>query len=126
MNTISKLFRKKEGKSLEDFDRQYMIENAMTDPEKRIWLLLEKFNLAKDFKRQYMYKYFILDFFSEEKRICIEIDSPGRYHNKEFDKVKLHLLEENNIKYIVVQKEDVMGDIEKVEKKLRKEFEVKK
>lgn len=120
MNAINKFLKTKKSKSIEDIKQKYTIENAMTASEKQIWLLLDKLKIQKSFTRQYTFKYFIIDFYSEVLKISIELDSKTRYHNKEVDAIKKQLLDDGGVKQIIIQKEDLRENEEKVMEELRR------
>ena len=122
MKLPEKLLKLKRASSLEDFKRNYMIENAMTNSEKQVWMMLQKQKADKLFKRQYTFKYFIIDFYSEELKISIEIDSKTRYHNKDVDAIKKQLLDDAGVKNIIIQKDDLKNDEKKVFEMLKKEI----
>jgi len=120
MKSLEKFMKTKKPKSPQDFNRNNMMESAMTQSEKQLWVLLDKLKVQKQFKRQYTFKYFIIDFFSEELKIAIELDSKTRYHNKEVDAIKKQLLDDFMITQIIIQKEDLRYDEKKVLEELRK------
>ncbi len=86
-----------------------------TKAEEKVWNFLRnrKFNSLK-FRRQHELNGFIVDFYSHELRLAIEID--GEIHNKQmdYDRLRQELIEKDRVTFIRVTNEEVMTDINKL------------
>ena len=51
----------------------------MTEPERLVWLYLKSKQLGSKFRRQYGIGPYIVDFYSREARLAVEIDGDSHY-----------------------------------------------
>ena len=111
--------------------RRYL-RKAQTFTEKIVWIHLRKKQmLGYKFKRQYSIDHFVLDFYSPELKLAIEID--GETHNnpeqKVYDKKREEYLNNFNINFIRITDEELLGNTDKAFKKIEaviKDIEIKK
>jgi very-short-patch-repair endonuclease len=80
--------------------------------ENIVWGILRnrKFNNLK-FRRQHEINGFIVDFYCHELRLAIEIDGKIHEKQKDYDKLREELIENEGVPFIRVTNEEVMRDI---------------
>jgi len=98
-----------------------------TEAEEVLWHHLKGKNLEQyKFRRQHIIDEFIVDFVCLSKNLIIEID--GKYHNKpeiiEADNLRTQILNSLGFKVIRFTNEEVLGNLEGVLEKIKKEMEV--
>ena len=80
------------------------LRNNLTETEKILWSKLKgKQLLGIKFRRQYSIGAYIVDFFSFEKNIAIEIDGDSHLLNKEsknYDQQRTNFLNKNSIRVV--------------------------
>ena len=80
------------------------LRNNLTETEKTLWSKLKgKQLLGIKFRRQYSIGPYIVDFFSFEKNIAIEIDGDSHFLNKEsknYDQQRTNFLNKNSIRVV--------------------------
>lgn len=99
------------------FDFARINRENPTKEEKILWEVLKDRKIErKKFRRQHPIGRFILDFYCHELKLAIEID--GGYHQKatqkEYDKERTELLENEGIVVIRFENQDITQDIEEV------------
>ena len=105
------------GAKSDTFSKAEYLRNNMTDAEKLLWeKLKKKETLGYRFRRQHPLGHYILDFYSHQLKLCIEVD--GKYHDskeqKLKDKERDDFLEFNGISIIRFKNEEILNDIEEV------------
>ena len=105
------------GAKPDTFSKAEFLRNNMTDTEKILWeKLKKKETVGYRFRRQHPVGYYILDFYSHQLKLCIEID--GEYHDskeqQQKDKERDDFLEFNGITVIRFKNEEIQNNIEKV------------
>ena len=103
------------GAKADTFAKAEYLRNNMTDAEKLLWKeLKKKESLGYRFRRQHPLGYYILDFYSHQLKLCIEVD--GKYHDKgtqiSKDIEREDFLEYNGISVIRFKNEEIEHDIE--------------
>lgn len=97
------------------------LRNNATYSEKILWLSLRR--RAVDgvrFLRQYSVERFILDFYSPEVRLAIEIDGDSHIGKEEYDKMRQKFIESLFIKVIRFKDEEVRRNPDKVVETIKK------
>ena len=107
-------------------DRRRRRKNA-TDAEQKLWSILRKRQVAGlKFFRQYSVGQYILDFYSPERRLAVEVDG-GQHadiYGQQHDSHRDNYLTELNIRVIGFWNPDKSGqNIEAVGKRIREEAE---
>jgi very-short-patch-repair endonuclease len=89
----------------------------MTDAEKKLWSLLRNNRLGVKFRRQVPYDCFILDFYSVEARLVIEVDGAQHYtpEGKRKDKMRDDELRSDGLEVLRFPNEEVLENEEGVE-----------
>jgi len=104
------------------FQNAQRLRENMTPSESLLWeeLRMKKLDGLK-FRRQHPIGIHILDFYCHQKKLGIEID--GGYHEtieqKEFDKNRTDILNQQNIQVIRFRNEEVINEMEMVLKKIK-------
>ena len=107
-------------------DRRKSLRNNLTAAEKFLWEKLRNRQLGWiKFRRQFWVWPYILDFYSPEKQLCIEID--GDLHSEieaqEYDKIRTKFLNERWIKVIRYTNHEVYANQEWVLEDIIKHLE---
>ena len=104
---------------------RYAIMNRQlqTEAENLLWQnLRSRKQRGVKFRRQHPVGSFILDFYSHECRLAIEVD--GEYHNeqeqKEYDQGRTYELEENGIKVIRFTNQEIIEKLDWVLEEIKK------
>ena len=101
-------------------EKRRFLRHKMTYCERIVWLHLRKKQLGYRFLRQYSVDYFVLDFYSPELKLAVEID--GGIHNipeqKEYDINREKYLSRFNIKFIRITNEEFLGNPDKAFEKI--------
>ncbi len=73
----------------------------MTDAERKLWSFLRNDQLGVKFRRQFPIDNFILDFYSHEARLNVEIDGSQHYTDDGIreDEARDHELRQKGIKF---------------------------
>jgi very-short-patch-repair endonuclease len=103
--------------------------NNPTIPELKVWReILSNKKTGYKFTRQKPIKNFILDFYSSELLLGIEIDGDSHFepNNKRYDKKRTLLVGKYHIKIIRYTNKDVMENIEGVHEDVMREIEKRK
>jgi len=102
------------------FRRRYL-RNFQTNAERLLWSQLRQNKFGHKFRRQHSFGPFIMDFYCSELKLAIEAD--GSIHDeetvKEYDKQRQEYLEENNINVLRFTNEEIFGELEKVNEKIK-------
>ncbi len=91
-------------------------------PEIILWEQLRASKLGKKFRRQYGVGKFVLDFYSPQIRLGIELDGATHDNIKSFEKdiIRQKFIESQNIKVIRFQNKDVLENLEGVINEIKK------
>ena len=105
------------GATADTHRRAKKLRSAETEAEKKLWSLLRNRQLKeKKFRRQHAYANYILDFYCHECKLAVELD--GNQHldpeNKEYDKTRTRLLNEDGITVLRFWNKEVLNETEKV------------
>lgn len=104
------------------FENARFLKKAPTNAENLLWQNLRGRNiLGLKFRRQHPIKKFILDFYSHEKQLAIEIDGEihSKYENISYDQSRTQELNSMNIHVIRFSNQEVLSDISGVLKRIR-------
>lgn len=95
--------------------------------EKTVWLFIRRRQIENTrFLRQYSVDKFIIDFYSPEVKLGIEIDGDSHLGNEEQDKHRQAYIEQYNIKIIRFTNEQVFGNMDKVLRTITEEIRNRK
>jgi very-short-patch-repair endonuclease len=73
------------------------LRKNQTDTERFLWSKLRRKQLGVKFHRQYPIGPYIIDFYSPEKRLAIELDGSQHIENIDYDQKRTKYLEEHGI-----------------------------
>ena len=92
-----------------------------TVAENLLWQSIRSSKLGIKFRRQHVVDGFILDFFSAEKGLALEVD--GGYHNQseqaEYDRMRQSLVEDYGITFLRFTNQEVENDLQAVLTKIK-------
>ena len=92
---------------------------SVSRAEKFLWKkILSRKQLGVGFKRQRPIGNYIVDFFSAEIKMIVEIDGSSHMNTSEYDSVRQSWLEAEGYKVIRFSEKEVLNDYEFVEKQL--------
>ena len=99
-------------KSSEKIKRRNLRQHQ-TEAEKLVWRFLRNRQLLEiKFKRQYSIDHFVIDFYSPELKLAIELD--GASHNdpgkRSYDKRREKYLKNFNITFVRIKDEELFGN----------------
>ena len=101
------------------------LRNNMPKPEMKIWYFIKWKQLWIKFRRQVSIWNYIVDFYSFDKKLVIEIDWDSHFISKEViekDKERTEFLNSNWIKVIRFTNLEIMKNIEWVLEEIKKEI----
>ena len=92
------------------------LRNNATKPEKHLWYYIRRRQInGIKFRRQCSIGTYIVDFFSFEKRVVIEVDGDSHFRSKEvieYDRIRSKFIESQGIRIIRFMNNDVMMNTE--------------
>ncbi|WP_228140698.1 endonuclease domain-containing protein [Acinetobacter sp. TGL-Y2] len=85
IKTMQKIFNKTEYK-----ERRQTLGSDMTEPEQRLWSILKNKQMGVKFRRQHGIGHYIVDFYSSEIKLVIEVDgeSHGTEEAQAYDQIR--------------------------------------
>lgn len=99
---------------------QELRKETVSRAEKYIWkALLSRNRQGVKFKRQRPILHYIVDFFSQEIGLIIEIDGNSHYHRPEYDAKRQKTLEGLGYKFLRFKEGQVLNDLEEVAEKVQ-------
>ena len=94
------------------------LRKNQTPQEVLLWARVRKNQLGFKFKRQHSVGPYILDFYSPEKRLAVELDGSQHLDNKEYDEERNSYLLGHEIKTLRFWNNEVNKNIEGVLQKI--------
>jgi len=95
------------------------LRNNSTKSEVLLWINLKgKQMCGYDFHKQKPLENYIIDFFSKELMLVIEIDGESHYGNEAYDKERQEKLESLGIRFLRFEDYEVLYNLEKVFKEI--------
>ena len=105
-------------KSLKLFSRELRSE-SVSRAEKHLWkTVLSRKQLGVSFKRQRPIDNFIVDFFSTEVKLIIEVDGNSHFHKEKYDRFRQDKLEQLGYSIIRFSEGEVLNNISDIYEKL--------
>lgn len=106
-------------------EKRKILRGSMTEAEQRLWDAVRKRHLKNvKFRRQYSIGPYIVDFYSAEKKLAIEVD--GKYHEepevRENDEYRQEFIEGLGIKVLRFTNEEIFSDMTGVVKRIEDEL----
>lgn len=99
------------------------LRRGCTKSEKLLWEAVRNRKInSKKFQRQYPIKFeifnhkrfFIPDFYCHECKLAVELDGKIHEHQKDYDEMRTHIINNIGIKVIRFTNEDIENNLEKV------------
>lgn len=97
----------------------------MTRPEKKLWSRLRNHQLKVQFRRQAVVGPYILDFFSPQAKLVIELDGSQHYHEevKKYDSRREDFLKDHGLLVLRFNNLEFLNNPEGVLKKINDEIQ---
>ena len=106
-------------------EKRRILRNEMTYCENIMWIHLRKKQLGVRFLRQYSVDQFVIDFYSPEIKLAIELD--GNVHDnpdqKAYDEERQKYLEKFHIIFVRITNDELMGNANMAFKKIEDKIE---
>ena len=96
------------------------LRHEETKAEKMLWQELRNRKLGVKFRRQHPVDKFIIDFYTPEIKLGVELDGSAHKDSHEYDKLRTDLLENQNIKIIRFWNSEIEKNLERVIEKIKK------
>jgi len=112
MDETNKVFNKHIYKT-----QRQILRRSMPNPEQVVWSRIRRKQLnGCRFRRQYGVENYVIDFYSSELRLAIEIDGNNHFTNKtkKFDKKRQAFIESYGIKFLRFTNKEVTENIDGV------------
>ncbi len=97
-------------------DIRKKLRNNMTEPERKLWYYLRKKQLnGVKFRRQCSIGKYIVDFYSFEKKLVIEIDGDSHFETPEaikYNKKRTDFLKEQEMKIVRFTNQEIMTNVQ--------------
>ena len=97
-----------------EIDKRRLLRQNITKAEKLIWDQIRDRQLENcKFRRQYSVDKFVIDFYSSEFKLAIEIDGEGHFQEgaAEYDRARQEFIESAGIKFIRFTNNDVYANL---------------
>ena len=97
-----------------ELEKRRLLRQNITKAEKLIWDNIRDRQLENcKFRRQYSVDRFVIDFYSAELKLAIEIDGDSHFQNgaAEYDQARQEFMESVGIKFIRFTNNDVYGNL---------------
>ncbi|WP_414549561.1 endonuclease domain-containing protein [Anabaena sp. CCY 0017] len=97
-----------------ELEKRRILRQNITKAEKLIWDKIRDRQLENcKFRRQYSVDRFVIDFYSPELKLAIEIDGDSHFQDgaAEYDQVRQEFMESVGIKFIRFTNNDVYGNL---------------
>ncbi|WCN13619.1 DUF559 domain-containing protein [Marinomonas mediterranea] len=104
--------------------KRAQLRSNMTWPEQRLWHRIRSKQLGVRFRRQFGIGNYIVDFYSPEKRLVIELDGESHFtvQGKQYDLKRDHYLNSIGIKVLRFTNDQVSKEFEMVLEMIRFEM----
>jgi very-short-patch-repair endonuclease len=86
----------------------------MSLPERLLWWGLRKHRTGARFRRQHPAGPYILDFYCDEAKLCVEVDGQSHDLTWKHDQARDRWLEKQGVRTIRIPASDVLSDLEAV------------
>ena len=120
---MSQIFTKKS-----EQEKRRKLRREMTKAEVKLWLELKNKKLGARFLRQYSIHAFVVDFYSPELRLAIEVD--GVTHStdeeKEYDESRQSEIEQLGVVFLRFSNPEIYHDLHNVLEKIKANIEVRR
>jgi very-short-patch-repair endonuclease len=96
------------------------LRKELTKAERLLWRYLRdrKF-FGRKFRRQHIFRGFILDFYCPENKLAIELDGLVHLKQKDYDSLRQGCIEDFGVKVLRFRNKDILGDLKRVLKTIK-------
>ncbi|MEM1340437.1 MAG: endonuclease domain-containing protein [Bacteroidota bacterium] len=108
------------GAKADTFAYAYILRQAQTPQEKKLWGFLRTKPKGLKFRRQYPFSHYVLDFYCHVARLVIELDGPQHKSNLEYDHDRTTSIEGYGLKVIRFENQEVDHNFSNVKKRILK------
>ncbi len=98
-------------------EKRQFLRNNMTAAEQKLWLQLKGKQLENcKFRRQYSVAQFIIDFYSPEIKLAIEVDGDSHFQEgaQEYDRERQQFIESAKINFLRFTNNDIYNNMSAV------------
>jgi very-short-patch-repair endonuclease len=97
-------------------DTARLLRRTASEAERRLWARLRNHGLGVKFRRQHPIGPYIVDFFSQEARLVVEVEPGSRWHTAAplTDLERTGYLEQRGLRLLRLSSEDVITRIDAV------------
>jgi very-short-patch-repair endonuclease len=98
-------------------EKRQFLRNNMTPAEQKLWLHLKGKQIENcKFRRQYSVAQFIIDFYSPEIKLAIELDGDSHFQegSREYDRERQQFIESAKITFLRFTNNDIYNNISAV------------
>jgi len=96
------------------------LRKLATPPEEIVWeQLRDRKFLGLKFRGQHIIMGFVVDFYCSELKLALEIDGKIHEQQKEYDKIRQKLIEEEGIRFIRITTQEMNGTASSLLEKIR-------
>jgi len=104
-------------------NKRRALRHGQTDAERKLWSRLRRRQLhGVRFRRQFSVGLYILDFYSPEKRLAIEVDGGHHLDQKTYDDQRTQYLGSFNIRVLRFWNSEVLMNIDGVLERIEQEL----
>ncbi len=98
----------------EAFQRARQFRRELTKPERLLWWALKADKTGFHFRRQHAAGPYVLDFYCDRARLCVEVDGPSHELTTAHDEARDRYLARWGIKTLRVPAQDVLTNLQGV------------
>jgi len=98
----------------ETIDRARRLRRQMSLPEVILWQALRRKQQGLRFRKQHAAGPYILDFYCDSAKLCIEVDGEGHSWRQDRDEARDRWLADQGVKTVRVLARDVLDDLDAV------------
>ncbi len=96
------------------------LRKRSTHSEHKLWLKLrDRKLLGHKFKRQFVIRGFIVDFYCSELKLAIEVDGGIHKYQQEYDRLRQEAIEKGGVEFLRFKSKDVIDNLSAVVEKIK-------
>jgi len=112
---------KKGPKKLSKILKARELRRELTEVEKILWKYLrDRSFFNKKFRRQHVFRGFILDFYCPEEKLAIELDGSVHLKQKDYDSLRQKCIEDHGIKVLHFKNKEITNSLRNVLQTIKK------
>ena len=98
----------------ETIERARALRQAMTKPERLLWWALRRNATGLHFRRQHPAGPYVLDFYCDAARLCVEVDGQSHDFQTDHDRRRDAWLRDQGVQTLRIAARDVLGNLDGV------------